>query len=191
MRGSLRYLFALCLALNFWLLSGCALPNPELRQAPMPAPRRGHAMPNVKIKDLKGKTFRLTSLKGEALLINFWATWCVTCVAEMQALQRLHSHLKDHGFKVVGISLDEDAEQLRNFVINKKLSFPIFRDAYGEARRAFAAVSLPITFLIDRDGRLVYFSDAPNMSPTLSVTGARSWDAPRTVAQLQAIVEEM
>lgn len=180
----------------YWLLllftlSACTPEGPRPKPFPEIALRRGVQSANVKFKDLDGNKLKLSSLRGEVLLVNFWATWCVTCSAEMQALQNLHDQLHSQGFSVVAISIDDDKKALLRFAKERKLHLPIYHDAFGEARRAFGAYSLPITFLLDRKGRFVYFSEHSSAKESLSLTGPRNWDDPDTVTRILQFIQNM
>jgi len=175
------------------VLIGCADSRVHFEEIPahIVTVTRGPDASDARVQDLSGHVVSLKNLRGRAILLNFWSTWCATCKEEMAALQNLHDALKDRGFSVVGISLDDDKDALQRFVSEHDLKFPVFRDAYGEARQRYKALSLPKTFLIDPHGKLVYFSDTISGSPILSVSGPRRWDHPETVGQIASLVGSM
>ena len=117
---------------------------------PVPAPQQGFT-------DLAGAPTSLGSFEGQVLLVNFWATWCAPCIREMPELDELHAELSGEGLKVMALSNDRaGARVVEPFVAELGLPhLPIFLDPKGEVAQAFDVRSLPATFLIDRDGRVV------------------------------------
>ena len=113
------------------------------------------AAPDVAYLDEKGRRLQLSSLQGEVVLVNFWATWCAPCVAEMAALDRLQAALKSDGLTVLALSQDRTGlAVVEPFYKKLELRALAMRfDSRGEAGRAFAIRELPVTILIDRQGR--------------------------------------
>jgi len=111
--------------------------------------------PDAAFLDEKGRRLQLSGLRGEVALVNFWATWCAPCVAEMAALDRLQAAFQSDGLTVLALSQDRtglavvapfyEKLDLRNLAMRF--------DSRGEAARAFAVRELPVTILIDRNGR--------------------------------------
>ena len=174
------------------LASFCACaPIAQVKPFPPIAPRKGVQVSDIKLKDLDGRKVHLSTLKGKVVLLNFWATWCVTCAAEMRALQNLHDQLSSQGFTVAAVALDQDPAKLKRFAREHKLNIPLLYDAYGEAARAFSVYSIPLTYLLDRKGRFVYFSERSDQTETLSLSGPRNWDEPGTVMRILQFVQSM
>lgn len=96
------------------------------------------------------------SFAGKVLLVNFWATWCPPCRKEIPALIRIHETYKDRGFSVIGISMDEGGRRVVGKFISKlKVNYPVF---IGDAKigRGFGGVmGIPVSFLVDRQGKVV------------------------------------
>lgn len=115
---------------------------------PQPAPDAGFL-------DEKGRRLQLSGLKGEVVLVNFWATWCAPCVAEMAALDRLQNMFKGRGLTVLALSQDRTGLAVVEPFYNKLglRDLAMRFDPRGEAARAFAVRELPVTILIDRNGR--------------------------------------
>lgn len=116
----------------------------------------GDAAPGYAVFMLAGDTVSLDRFKGQAVLLNVWATWCVPCKEEMPAFQRLHSAWADSGLRIVGVSVDApgaDAE-IRRFVEEHRLAFTIAKDPARRIDRAFRTIGVPETFLIDSAGKV-------------------------------------
>jgi thiol-disulfide isomerase/thioredoxin len=90
------------------------------------------------------------------VLVNFWATWCEPCRAEMPSIDRLRSSLKGKPFQVLAVNLAEPLSRIEKFVDSMPLGFPLLRDRDGAAGKAWKAKLLPASFLIGRDGRIRY-----------------------------------
>ena len=106
------------------------------------------------LTDLQGKTWHLRDLKGQVVLVNFWATWCPPCRKEMPDLQALYDKYKDHGFVVLSIS-DEEAAKVLPFVAERKITYPVLLDPGRKVNEAFVVEGIPKSFVYDREGKLV------------------------------------
>ena len=118
------------------------------------APQQGFPAPNFELKTPQGETVRLSDLRGQAVLVNLWATWCPPCRAEMQTIERVYNEYKDQNFTVLGVNMTYQDEPLEiiPFVNEQKLTFPILLDDTGEMASAYQLKSLPSSFFIDRAG---------------------------------------
>ncbi len=121
-------------------------------------PPRGLDMP---LNTVSGKTLRLSDLKGQVVLVNFWATWCPPCLEEIPALTRIQERYKDKGFTVVGIDFMESTtrEKLAAFVKEHGINYPVvFGDASqmtGLARELGGVFGLPVSKILDRRGKVI------------------------------------
>jgi thiol-disulfide isomerase/thioredoxin len=111
---------------------------------------------NFTLKDISGKDVKLSSYKGKVVLLNFWATWCGPCKVEIPWFNEFQQKYQDKGFVVVGISADDTVEQLKPFVAEYKMTYPVLvglgRD---DVQEALGPVwGLPTTLLISRDGKV-------------------------------------
>jgi thiol-disulfide isomerase/thioredoxin len=105
---------------------------------------------------LDGKTMDLSAFKGKVVLVNFWATWCEPCRAEMPSLNRLQQQLPGRQFYVVGVNAGEGKPRIEQFLQRTPVSFTILRDADMEVMRAWRVRVLPASFLVDKNGMLRY-----------------------------------
>jgi thiol-disulfide isomerase/thioredoxin len=122
--------------------------------------------PAVALTDLDGRGLAMTQLRGKTVLVNFWATWCVPCRAEMPDLEELYRAYRHREFLVLAVNFGESAPDVRRFVQDLKLSFPIAVDIGGAASRALRIRGLPATFLLDPEGKLLW-----------KALGAREWNS--------------
>lgn len=122
------------------------------------APPAREPAPPVTFELLGGERLQLASLEGRPVLMQFWATTCVSCVAEMPDLIALHEDMTDAGLEMVGVAMPYDPpEQVRTMVEEKGLPYRIALDREGEVTGAFGDVRLtPTSVLIDADGRVVW-----------------------------------
>jgi thiol-disulfide isomerase/thioredoxin len=110
--------------------------------------------PDVEFRTLEGKPFRLTELKGQVVLLNFWATWCIPCREEIPALNSLQHELEAKGLRIVGASLDDDAEGVNAYQKDvRKFDYQVLLGG-SDLKVKFEQSVLPTTYLIDRQGRI-------------------------------------
>ncbi|HTM60907.1 MAG TPA: TlpA disulfide reductase family protein [Burkholderiales bacterium] len=119
-------------------------------------PWEGGATPPLAVEDLKGKSHDLAEYKGKVVLVNFWATWCEPCRAEMPSIDRLRDSLKGKPFEVVAVNMAEPLSRIEKFSETMSLSFPLLRDRDGSVGKTWKAKLLPASYLIGRDGRIHY-----------------------------------
>jgi cytochrome c biogenesis protein CcmG, thiol:disulfide interchange protein DsbE len=117
----------------------------------------GADAPAVTFEMLDGRALPLRDLKGQVVLVNFWATWCPPCRAEMPGFQKVYESRHAAGFTVVGVSTDElPREQVQSFLRDHRIGYPVAL-ATQQTVAAFGGVSsLPSSYLIDRRGRVRY-----------------------------------
>lgn len=109
---------------------------------------------NLKIIDADGNITSLSALKGKVIFLNYWATWCPPCIAEMPNIVKLHKHLGNE-VAFVMLSFDKDFEKAKNFNAKKGYELPIYAPA-SKIPAIIASSSLPTTYIIDKDGNLAF-----------------------------------
>jgi thiol-disulfide isomerase/thioredoxin len=111
---------------------------------------------NFTMKDLEGKDVSLSSFKGKVVLLNFWATWCGPCKAEIPMFVELQKQYASQGFTMVGYSVDDDAPKARAFATEYKMNYPILLGLGREdVQEAFGPMyAIPVSVMIDRQGRV-------------------------------------
>ncbi|HEX9108644.1 MAG TPA: TlpA disulfide reductase family protein [Longimicrobiales bacterium] len=117
--------------------------------------RVGEPAPTLKVKTLDGQKLSLADLKGKVVLVNFWATWCPPCRAEMPGFEQVWRERQKDGFVVLGLSADEDGSGgVALFLGQRGITYPVAM-ASASAKRSFGGVNaLPSSFLIDKQGRV-------------------------------------
>ncbi|WP_317929991.1 TlpA disulfide reductase family protein [Halioxenophilus sp. WMMB6] len=110
--------------------------------------------PDFTLKTKGGENFRLAEHRGEVLFINFWASWCGPCRQEMPILDELHQRYEGAGFKVIGITIDEDTSEADALLKKIPVSFPVLYDAQSQVSRLFDVDAMPTSVLIDRSGKM-------------------------------------
>lgn len=126
-----------------------------------------------------GERFDLGELKGRVVLVNFWATWCEPCREEMPSIERLRAKLRGRPFEVITVNHGEGAEKIRDFMRKQRLSLPVLLDPEKESARAWGAGGLPMTFLVDGEGRVRF-----------SMFGECDWSAGEPLRVVENLVAE-
>ena len=119
-------------------------------------PWSGGATPALELAEPNGKVHRLADYRGTTVLVNFWATWCEPCRAEMPSIDRLRSSLKGKPFEVLAVNMAEPLSRIEKYSESVPLGFPLLRDRDGSASKTWKAKLLPASYLIGRDGRIRY-----------------------------------
>lgn len=130
------------------------------RRGPTPAKPGGPGAaerslaPDFTLQDLNGQPLALSNYRGKIVLLDFWATWCAPCRAEIPHMVEFQDKYREQGFQVVGISMDDGPKPVREFYQEFKMNYPVaigndkLADSYG------GVLGLPVTLLIGRDGRI-------------------------------------
>ncbi len=133
--------------------------------------------PRVDLLHTDGTPFDWDALRGTVVLVNFWATWCEPCVAEMPALQRLRDQLGPQGFEVLGVNLREGAARIEPFVQKTGIRFPIVRDTDGAVAKAWGVGVYPTSYIVDRAGAIRYV-----------LVGESEWTTPAILSRIRPLL---
>jgi peroxiredoxin len=121
--------------------------------------------PGFSLLDTRGKTVALADFKGTVVFIDFWATWCPPCRISMPEVEKLHATYDGKPVQVLGLNLDEDADNVRRFVEKKKIAYPVLLAGQSDIGGAYGVSGIPHFVLIDQEGNLanVWSGYAPGM----------------------------
>ena len=119
-------------------------------------PWAGGKTPPLELADPEGAVHRLADYRGKVVLVNFWATWCAPCRAEMPSLERLRASLEGRPFAVLAVNVGENPRAAREFADKLPVRFTILMDRDVRATKAWGAKLLPVSFLVGPDGSIRY-----------------------------------
>lgn len=160
----------LLLVVLFISLSGVAQ-SAELKSYTDKAPT-----PALTLQDLQGKTHNLNDYKGQVVLLQFWATYCVPCRKEMPSMNKLIKKMGDVPFKILAVDMGETKEEVTQFVKEVKPEFTILMDEAGKSISDWRVFVAPSNFIIDPQGKIRY-----------TLFGGVEWDSPEIISKLKAL----
>ena len=157
---------AVCLMVAMVGIGGAAAPD-ILPVTERNVVKLGEPAPNFQLRDMNGQLVALSDLRGKVVLLNFWATWCGPCRVEMPAMEQLYRTFSRNDFEILAVSTDAQGVAVtRPFQQENHLTFPILHDADYRVGLAYGARTLPMTFMVDRQGVVRH-----------QIFGARDWGA--------------
>jgi peroxiredoxin len=143
------------------------------------AVKLGEPAPNFQLQDLDGRLVTLSDLRGKVVLLNFWATWCGPCRVEMPAMEELYRMFQRKDLEILAVSTDaEGVSVTKPFQQKNRLTFPILHDSDYRVGLTYGARSLPMTFMVDRQGIVRH-----------QIFGARDWSAPEAQQLIQMLMK--
>jgi peroxiredoxin len=152
-------------------------PQPEANQF---KPQEGYLAPRFSLRNLKDNLEGLDDHSGKVIFVNFWATWCVPCVKEMPSFEKLYRRYRSQGLTLLAVSLDKgDSSKVQEFADKHKLSFPILLDTEGVAEKLYPSFTIPFTYVIDKQGRVV-----------ARVDGAKDWESSETFEAVEHLLKQ-
>ena len=173
------YRLLLLLALfftGFGMLTGC---SDEPSRAPVAGTVAvGQPAPDFTLSDLDGRSYTLSQLRGKVVIVNFWASWCPPCRAEMPSMERLHQELSGQGLVLLAVNIEKDGRRtVKQFLSSNPHSFPVLLDEQEVVQRLYGVNKFPESFIVRKDGVI---DD--------KVIGAIDWAEPRTVAYFRDLL---
>ena len=143
-------------------------------------PEIGTQAPAFTLIDMHGNRQALLDYQGKVVLLNFWATWCAPCLIEMPGMERVYRDLKQEGFAILAVSSDPQGRAVTQpFVESKGLTFSVLHDADYRVSGQYRVRTLPMSFVIDRNGMLVH-----------RMFGARDWDTPEARTLIHTLLRD-
>jgi peroxiredoxin len=128
--------------------------------------------------NLSGKNIKLADYRGSIVLLNFWATWCVPCMEEMPAMDRLTKALAGRKFKVLAVDLQETPEKVQDWAKTHHFGFDLLLDAAGEISSHYGVSRIPVTYVLDQRGYIIY-----------RAVGPRAWDGDDSQIFFQELIQ--
>jgi peroxiredoxin len=161
--AGVRVGFARAFSLAFVLIvSGCARaaagPDQDAVVSPSVPPvgvTVGMRAPDLELRALDGGTIRLSDLRGQPVMINFWAVWCGFCRTELPEMQQVFEAYRDRGFIILAIDVQEDRSVVKPFVDELGLAFPVLLDSEAEVSRSYRVRGLPTSYFVDQNGVII------------------------------------
>jgi len=132
--------------------------------------------PDFKLSDVEGNVHRLADYRGKVVIINFWATWCPPCRAEMPSMQRAWEKLEKEGIVMLAINVGQNEDAVFRFTADYPVEFPLLLDQDSSVTGNYPVKGLPTTFIVDPQGRIAY-----------RAVGGREWDDDELLAPVRAL----
>ena len=139
----------------------------------------GQRAPEIGLRDLNGNNVTMASLRGNVVLVDFWASWCEPCAEEMPVLERLHTTYQAQGLRIVGVSQDRNASNVQGFLREHRVSFPIVHDAQHAVAGRYSPPRMPSSYIVDRSGVVRHVHE-----------GFRSGDAAAMEREIRALLTQ-
>ena len=112
--------------------------------------------PDFTLKSRSGENIKLSELRGDVVMINFWASWCAPCRQEMPLLEEMSKKYSDLGFTLLGVNVEEDSSKADELLREVPVSFPVLFDNKNDVTKLYKVVAMPSTVMVDRDGNMRY-----------------------------------
>ena len=172
------YLVIVCLILSLTACTKSDSPKKNISSSSVAAEKK--PAPDVTVVSIAdGSTLKLSDLKGKVVLLNFWATWCPPCRAEMPSMMKLNSFMAGKPFKMVAISIDEGGKpDIDSFFKESGFFLPTYLDENGASSKSYGVTGVPETFIIDKQGLLVK-----------KIIGGFAWDSPEAVSFIEGLMK--
>jgi cytochrome c biogenesis protein CcmG/thiol:disulfide interchange protein DsbE len=131
---------------------------------------------DFRLKTVDGRTLGPKDFRGQVVVVEFWATWCLPCHVQARVLEPLHKEYKSKGVQFLAANVGEDEKTVRSFLKNKPIPYPVLLDPEDRVSTRLGVLQLPTLLVIDKTGKVSYFdagiADAPMMRKILKQAGA-------------------
>jgi peroxiredoxin len=149
------------------------------QQSPIAAVGVEDSAPDFTLNDLSGTEISLSDFHGQVVVVNFWATWCPPCRAEMPSMEKLYQTLKDQGLVILAVNIEPNGRQtVADFLARNPHTFPVLLDSQGVVQKRYGVFKFPESFVIRKDGTV---DD--------KVVGAIDWAHPEAVAYFRSLLK--
>ncbi len=167
-----RWIQVLTLALTAFWITGTTLLADPISLGKTPSPRQGFPAPDFTLVNLAGEQVNLVDFRGKVVLVNFWASWCPPCKAEMPAFEALQQAYRGEDLVILAVNTtyQDDLSAAQQFVADNGLTFPVLLDPDGQVANAYQVLAMPSSFFIDRAGIIQQVIIGGPMSETLIQT---------------------
>jgi cytochrome c biogenesis protein CcmG, thiol:disulfide interchange protein DsbE len=128
---------------------------------------------------LGGQSKHLSDLRGQVVVLNFWASWCPPCVEETPSLNQLQETIAPQGGTVLGISVDEDTDAYAKFLQDARVIYPTYDDTSGKTPGIYGTSMYPETYVISRDGNIAR-----------KIVGAQNWQDPGMIESVESVLKQ-
>jgi thiol-disulfide isomerase/thioredoxin len=152
-------------------------PSPQLPPFALESPREVHPAPDFSLPDSAGRHLVLRELRPRIVIVNFWATWCGPCVAELPELKALAESLREEPFALLTVDVMESVPRVQDFLRGAGFQLSTLFDEKGFVYRDYGVNELPTTFVVDGQGRLI-----------ARAVGARAWHSPESIAYFRRLL---
>lgn len=169
------------LAFVLFTLNGCFNDNPNSGKSAEKAQllssiEKPFSAPDSELKDMDGELHKMSDYRGKPVIVNFWATWCPPCRAELPSMNRAWAKVKDEGIEMLAVNMGENEDMIFPFTGDHPIDFTILLDQTGQYALDWRVKGLPTTFVVNPDGQVVY-----------QAVGGREWDDDRILDLVRAL----
>ena len=137
----------------------------------------GQQVPNFTLRQDDGQVTSLLDFRGKIVVLNFWASWCGPCVDEVPSLKQFAERYADKGVSIIGVSLDEDPEAYKEFLVKYQINFLNLRNPSHSVSEMYGTFKLPETYIISRDGHLLN-----------KIIGPTDWASPQMLSYIDSLL---
>jgi len=134
---------------------------------------------DFRVTTMSGTSKTRASVKGKVVLLNFWATWCPPCREEIPSIESLGKLMTGSNFEIFAVNLGDDAQTVKKFVAEQKMTFPVYLDPKNTLAKTYASQGIPTTYLIDKDGKFI-----------AGMVGSFNYTNPELVAVLKELAKK-